>query len=58
MKVHLKNAVTDHLSLCRKWPEKNWVLRTSVHTQNAGSICKICAQIDQPFKSEAGGCAA
>ncbi len=45
VKVHLKNAPTDHLSLCRMWPEKNWVLRTSALAQNAGYICKTCAQV-------------
>jgi hypothetical protein len=51
-KIHLKHTAADHLSLCRKWPDKNWVLSSSASAQKAGSICKLCAQVAQPPESQ------
>ena len=41
MKIHLKRAAKDHLTLCQKW-EDNWVLREAAEKQKTGTVCKIC----------------
>lgn len=45
MKIHLKKTAKDHLALCGKWPEKNWVLASAAAQQGSKPICKICAEV-------------
>ena len=53
MKIHLKAAVKIHLSLCGRWPDKNWVLLELLDHQAAGTVCQTCilaSKLDGKFE--------
>jgi hypothetical protein len=45
MKTHLKRLAKDHLTLCRIWCEKDWVLKDEASQQAASTVCKICLAV-------------
>src|ERR1700676_5189724 len=44
VKIHLKSAPTDRLSLCRALPGTRWVLQEALPDQNRGTVCLSCAK--------------
>ena len=53
VKIHLKTTAKDHLSLCGKWPDKNWVLLVALDQQSSGTVCQTCiwvAKLDGQFR--------
>jgi hypothetical protein len=41
-KIHLKRNSTDQLTLCRIWPERDFVLIVALSDQSSGTVCKTC----------------
>ena len=55
MKIHLKDAATDQLSLCGTSPGTKWVLREASPQQAAEAVCLMCAKTankSQPDQEE------
>jgi hypothetical protein len=44
-KIHLKRNSTDRLTLCRIWPERDFVLIVALSHQSSGTVCKTCIGI-------------
>lgn len=42
MKIHLRRAAKDHLTVCGTFAKENWVLVEAVHQQAEGTVCKTC----------------
>ena len=55
MKIHLKNAATDQLSLCGMRPGTKWVLQVTSPQPAAETVCLMCtktASKSQPDQEE------
>ena len=55
MKIHLKHAATDQLSLCGTSPGTKWVLQGALPRQSIGAVCLKCTKTaikSQPDQKE------